>query len=136
MEKMCIRDSQYDKQAEVLGSFTHSWTQIANVGWWLYTSKEIIDLLNVYSRVEGDFQWGLAYHPRRGDIPRAGGYLYRPGRPPVYPGFRQQPRGGTEPGVCAGSRSAHAGRRRRGTCLLYTSMYRGTQERQRTTHRG
>ena len=36
---------QYDKQAEVLGSFTHSWTQIANVGWWLYTSKEIIDLL-------------------------------------------------------------------------------------------
>nr|DAM39509.1 MAG TPA: glycoside hydrolase family protein [Caudoviricetes sp.] len=59
---------QYDKQAEVLGSFTHSWTQIANVGWWLYTSKEIIDLLNVYSRVEGDFQWGLAYHSYSQDL--------------------------------------------------------------------
>lgn len=59
---------QYDKQAEVLGSFTHSWTEIANVGWWLYTSKELIDLLNVYSRVEGDFQWGLAYHSYSQDL--------------------------------------------------------------------
>lgn len=59
---------QYDKQAEVFGSFTHSWTEIANVGWWLYTSKEMIDLLNVYSRVEGDFQWGLAYHSYAQDL--------------------------------------------------------------------
>lgn len=59
---------QYDKHAEVFGSFTHSWTEIANVGWWLYTSKEMIDLLNVYSRVEGDFQWGLAYHSYSQDL--------------------------------------------------------------------
>lgn len=59
---------QYDKQAEVFGSFTHSWTEIANIGWWLYTSKEMIDLLNVYSRVEGDFQWGLAYHSYAQDL--------------------------------------------------------------------
>ena len=59
---------QYDEHAEVFASLTHSWTQIANVGWWLYTSKEIIDLLNVYSKAEGDFQWALAYHSYSQDL--------------------------------------------------------------------
>ena len=51
---------QYDEHAEVFASFSHSWTDISNVGW--YTSKDIVDLLNTYSRVEGDFQWAMAYH--------------------------------------------------------------------------
>ena len=51
---------QYDAHAEVFASFSHSWTEISNYKW--YTSKEIIDLLNTYSQVEGDFQWALAYH--------------------------------------------------------------------------
>lgn len=59
---------QYDKNAEVFVSLAHSWTQIANVGWWLYSGKEIIDLLNVYSRAEGDFQWALAYHSYSQDL--------------------------------------------------------------------
>lgn len=41
---------QYDEHAEVFASFSHSWTDISNVGW--YTSKDIVDLLNTYSRVE------------------------------------------------------------------------------------
>lgn len=28
----------------------------------------MIDLLNVYSKVEGDFQWGLAYHSYAQDL--------------------------------------------------------------------
>ena len=38
---------QYDEHAEVFASFSHSWTDISNVGW--YTSKEIVDLLNTYA---------------------------------------------------------------------------------------
>lgn len=57
---------QYDAHAEVFASFSHSWTTLSNPGW--YTSKEIIDLLNVYSQVEGDFQWGLAYHSYSQDL--------------------------------------------------------------------
>lgn len=57
---------QYDANAEVFASFSHSWTEISNPGW--YTSKEIIDLINAYSMVEGDFQWGLAYHSYAQDL--------------------------------------------------------------------
>lgn len=57
---------QYDANAEVFASFSHSWTEISNPGW--YTCKEIVDLLNIYSRTEGDFQWGLAYHSYAQDL--------------------------------------------------------------------
>ena len=57
---------QYDSYAEVFASFSHSWTENSNPGW--YTCKEMIDLLNVYSKVEGDFQWGLAYHSYAQDL--------------------------------------------------------------------
>ncbi len=57
---------QYDSCAEVFASFSHSWTERSNPGW--YTCKEMIDLLNAYSRAEGDFQWGLAYHSYAQDL--------------------------------------------------------------------
>ncbi len=57
---------QYDENAEVFASFSHSWTEKSNPTW--YTCKEMIDLLNVYSKVEGDFQWGLAYHSYAQDL--------------------------------------------------------------------
>ena len=57
---------QYDVHAEVFASFSHSWTEKSNPTW--YTCKEMIDLLNVYSKVEGDFQWGLAYHSYAQDL--------------------------------------------------------------------
>lgn len=58
---------QYDAHAEVFASFSHSWTTLSNPGGW-YPSKEILDLLNTYSRVEGDFQWALAYHSYAQDL--------------------------------------------------------------------
>ena len=57
---------QYDAHAEVFASFSHSWTEISNPGW--YTCKEMVDLLNAYSKTEGDFQWGLAYHSYAQDL--------------------------------------------------------------------
>lgn len=57
---------QYDINAEVFASFSHSWTAISNPSW--YSCKEMLDLLNTYSKVEGDFQWGLAYHSYPQDL--------------------------------------------------------------------
>lgn len=50
---------QYDQNASVLGSYTHCWTYGAN-GW---APKNMLDQNVRYSEVEGDFWWGVAYHP-------------------------------------------------------------------------
>ncbi|MBB4035782.1 hypothetical protein GGR21_001677 [Dysgonomonas hofstadii] len=68
---------QYDNNAEVFASFSHSWTAASNPGW--HTTREIVDLINDYSRAEGDFQWAMAchsypedvYNPRTWDDPNA-----------------------------------------------------------------
>ncbi|KAA6347995.1 hypothetical protein EZS27_004532 [termite gut metagenome] len=52
---------QYDANTEVFGSFTHSWTKAIILDG--YATRDMLDALNAYSKVEGDFQWGLAYHP-------------------------------------------------------------------------
>ncbi len=50
---------QYDQNASVLGSYTHNWTYGAD-GW---TPKNMLTQNVRYSEVEGDFWWGVAYHP-------------------------------------------------------------------------
>lgn len=68
---------QYDQQSEVLASFTHSWVTSCAPTW--HSVKDMINLLNRYSQVEGDFRWGLGYHsypldllnPRSWDDPLA-----------------------------------------------------------------
>ena len=55
---------QYDEHSEVLGSFTHSWTEPVE----LYSSKEMLTNMQKFSSVEGDFQWGVAYHPYPQDL--------------------------------------------------------------------
>lgn len=57
---------QYNVHAEVFASFSHSWTDMANPGW--YASKEIIDLINAFSKAEGDYQWAMAYHSYPQDL--------------------------------------------------------------------
>ncbi|KAA6300063.1 MAG: Endo-polygalacturonase [Candidatus Ordinivivax streblomastigis] len=51
---------QYDSHAEVFGSFTHSWAAAKGTN---YAARDMLDALNLYSKVEGDFMWGLGYHP-------------------------------------------------------------------------
>lgn len=58
---------QYDQYSEVFASFTHSWAQPVPVDGDYATLDMIEGLLN-YSRVEGDFQWGLACHPYPEDL--------------------------------------------------------------------
>ena len=65
--RMCYTIARhYDEHAEVLGSFTHSWTEPAAGG--DYAALEMINGLLDYSRAEGDFQWGLACHPYPEDL--------------------------------------------------------------------
>lgn len=55
---------QYDANAEVLASFTHSWTGIAGD----YPAKDMLDVINAMGRNEGDYRWGLAYHTYPWDL--------------------------------------------------------------------
>ena len=50
---------KYDSNSEVFGSFTHSWTKVVGS----YATKDMLKNLQDYTNAEGDFQWGLAYHP-------------------------------------------------------------------------
>jgi hypothetical protein len=52
---------QYDAHAEVLASLTHSWTRPAEEH--AYAARDVLDRLLDASRAEGDFPWGVAYHP-------------------------------------------------------------------------
>ena len=51
---------QYDQNAEIFGSFAHSWA-VANDAK-SYVVKDMLDRINGYSHTEGDFRWALAYH--------------------------------------------------------------------------
>ncbi|WP_449046761.1 DUF5722 domain-containing protein [Parapedobacter sp.] len=65
--RMCYTIARnYDANAEVLGSFTHSWTEPAPGG--DYATLDLLGGLLDYSRVEGDFKWGLACHPYPQDL--------------------------------------------------------------------
>jgi hypothetical protein len=55
---------QYDPHSEVMGSFTHSWSEPVE----LYSSKEMLTAMQKFSIREGDFQWGVAYHPYPQDL--------------------------------------------------------------------
>ena len=50
---------QYDQNAAVLGSYTHCWTA-ADGG---FSSRKMLEKTVQYSKAEGDFWWGVAYHP-------------------------------------------------------------------------
>lgn len=60
--RMCYNIARnYDENSQVFGSFTHSWA--AGVTTRYYSAKEMLKTLDDYSAAEGDFQWGVAYHP-------------------------------------------------------------------------
>ncbi|MDD7250692.1 MAG: DUF5722 domain-containing protein [Prevotellaceae bacterium] len=50
---------QYDQNASILGSYTHSWAS----GDGNYAPKDMLNTTVKYSAAEGDFLWGVAYHP-------------------------------------------------------------------------
>ena len=50
---------QYDPESSVLASFTHCWTAESGE----YAPKSMLERIVDYSATEGDFRWGVAYHP-------------------------------------------------------------------------
>ncbi|MCB1063749.1 MAG: hypothetical protein KDN20_12605 [Verrucomicrobiae bacterium] len=54
----------YDPNAKVFISLTHHWTTSHKPkDPKFYQPRQLLSLLNRYGKVEGDFEWGLAYHP-------------------------------------------------------------------------
>jgi hypothetical protein len=62
---------QYDPNAKVYISLEHHWNSVYAEH--CYRGKELLELLLEFSRAEGDFPWGIAYHPYPEDLrdPRA-----------------------------------------------------------------
>ncbi|MDR2704602.1 MAG: DUF5722 domain-containing protein [Planctomycetaceae bacterium] len=56
----------YDPNAKTLISLDHDWNRTGDPRG--YRGKELLDLLVNFSRKEGDFEWGIAYHPYAQDI--------------------------------------------------------------------
>ncbi len=54
---------RYNPHARVFVSLTHHWTKELDPTWKTYAPKDILEWLSTASRVEGDFDWGVAYHP-------------------------------------------------------------------------
>jgi hypothetical protein len=57
----------YDRRARVFVSLTHHWTQ-RSVGVGTYVVRDLIELFAEMARAEGDFDWGVAYHPYPRDL--------------------------------------------------------------------
>ncbi len=52
---------QYDPQARAYVSLTHFWTETATHRY--IPGRDVLRHLLAFSRVEGDFDWGIAHHP-------------------------------------------------------------------------
>lgn len=54
---------QFNPHARVFISLTHNWNVPDDPAWKTYGPRRMLELLTTFSRVEGDFEWGVAYHP-------------------------------------------------------------------------
>lgn len=57
----------FDPGARVFISLTHHWTQKSS-GSGTYVVRDLLDLFAEMARAEGDFEWGVAYHPYPKDL--------------------------------------------------------------------
>ncbi|MEM9828378.1 MAG: DUF5722 domain-containing protein [Planctomycetota bacterium] len=54
---------RYDRHARVFISLTHHWETPPDPTWRSYSNRKILAELLRSTRIEGDFAWGIAYHP-------------------------------------------------------------------------
>ena len=60
--RMCYAIARgYNPHSEVFISLAHRWTRKHGPNF--YQGKDLMDLLLEYTKAEGDFEWGIAYHP-------------------------------------------------------------------------
>ena len=55
--------SQYNPHATVFVSLTHHWSVADDGKWQRLAPKEVLQSLQRFSELEGEFNWGVAYHP-------------------------------------------------------------------------
>jgi hypothetical protein len=56
-----------DPHARVFVSLTHHWTKRSS-GVGTYMVRDLLELFNEFGKVEGDYDWGVAYHPYPRDL--------------------------------------------------------------------
>ena len=61
MRTVYLAARQWDANAQVFISLTHYWTQTGEPKFLL--PRDLLNYLLEFSRAEGDFDWGIAYHP-------------------------------------------------------------------------
>lgn len=66
MRMMDLIARQYDPNSKAFISLTHHWANKGTAKW--YGSKRLLELLEQFCGKEGDFPWGLAYHPYPQDL--------------------------------------------------------------------
>lgn len=54
---------RFNPHARTFISLTHNWHKPVDPAWKTYAPKRMLELLARMSAVEGDFEWGVAYHP-------------------------------------------------------------------------
>ncbi len=54
---------QHDANATVFVSLTHHWNVPEDGDWRRLAPRDVLESLQRYSELEGDFAWGVAYHP-------------------------------------------------------------------------
>jgi len=52
---------RYDPHAGAFISLDHHWAKPGQPRW--YASRSLLEILQKFCQIEGDFEWGLAYHP-------------------------------------------------------------------------
>ncbi len=57
----------FDRQARVFISLTHHWTK-RSAGSGTYVVRDLVEGFAEMARAEGDFEWGVAYHPYPHDL--------------------------------------------------------------------
>lgn len=62
---------RYDPHSRVFISLTHHWNTPTAATWRSYSNIDLIERLAESSSIEGDFAWGVAYHPYPQNLRRA-----------------------------------------------------------------
>lgn len=57
----------FDRQSRVFMSLTHHWTKQSS-GTGTYVVRDMVELFARMAQAEGDFEWGVAYHPYPRDL--------------------------------------------------------------------
>lgn len=66
MRLMHLATRQYDPHSDVFISLTHHWSVAGEP--YAYGSRRLLELLARFAAAEGEFEWGLAFHPYPQDL--------------------------------------------------------------------